>query len=238
MTLTELERQVPALTEYTKHMPADIRMRCTVRTHPAGSLIHQKDMELTCFGIVAIGENRVINELDNGNVYMIESNRAIDFIGEVTILAGMPRTSVTIEAVTENTVAYVSRRDAERWLSEDANILRLAAGHTAYKLYRSSYKNGTNLFYPPNYLLLDYLVKYGMQHGIGMNRTVTVQKTRLALQEELGINVKTLNRTVKQLKDEGFFQMYKGKITFAHEQYLQMAEWLEHSGSHTSSGNE
>lgn len=229
MTLTQLEEKVPALLEYTKHMPEDIRMRCTVRTHPAGSLIHQKDMDLTYFGIVACGENRVINELDNGNVYMIESNHAIDFIGEVTILARMPRTSVTIEAVTENIVAYISRRDAQRWFDEDMNILRLAAGHTAYKLYRSSYKNGTNLFYPPNYLLLDYLVKYGIQHGIDKTHAITIQKTRTLLQEELGINVKTLNRTIKQLKEDGFFQMCKGKITFTQEQYERALEWLEES---------
>ena len=117
MTLTELEEKVPALKEYTKTMPPEIRSRCTVRTHAAGSIIHQKDMELNYFGIVAAGENRVINEFENGNVYMIEGNKAIDFIGEVTILAGMPRTSVTIEAVTDNVVAYISRRDAQQWLS-------------------------------------------------------------------------------------------------------------------------
>ena len=85
MTLTELEEKVPALKEYTKTMPPEIRSRCTVRTHAAGSIIHQKDMELNYFGIVATGENRVINEFENGNVYMIEGNKAIDFIGEVTI---------------------------------------------------------------------------------------------------------------------------------------------------------
>ena len=51
MTLTELEDRVPALREYTKNMPHDIRNRCTVRTHAAGSIIHQKDMELNYFGI-------------------------------------------------------------------------------------------------------------------------------------------------------------------------------------------
>lgn len=72
MTLAELEQKVPALREYTRNMPEDIRSRCTVRTHKAGSIIHQKDEILTHFGIVAIGENRVINEFENGNVYMIE----------------------------------------------------------------------------------------------------------------------------------------------------------------------
>ncbi len=242
MTLTELEAAAPALKEYTKNMPEDIRSRCTVRTHAAGSIIHQKNMELGYFGIVAKGENRVINEFENGNVYMIESNKAIDFIGEVTILAGMSHTSVTIEAVTDNVVAYISRRDAERWLASDINILNLAARHTAFKLYRSSYNNGAKLFYPPSYLLLDYMVKYGRQNGMessrgmgsprgmGTSRTpvsVTVLRTRQMLQEEIGVNVKTLNRTIRQLKEEGFFSICKGKITFTREQYEKAIEWLE-----------
>ena len=76
---------------------------------------------------------------------MIETNRAIDFIGEVTILAEMPRTSVTIEAVTECTVIYISRKDAETWIRNDQHILRLMARRTAFKLYRSSYNNGLKL---------------------------------------------------------------------------------------------
>lgn len=230
MTLTELEEKAPALKEYTRSMPADIRSRCTVRTHAAGSIIHQKDMELGYFGIVALGENRVINEFENGNVYMIEGNKAIDFIGEVTILAGMPRTSVTIEAVTDNVVAYISRRDAERWLSEDMNILRLTAGHTAFKLYRSSYTNGAKLFYPPSYLLLDYMVRYGRQGGMEGARppkTITINRTRQLLQEEIGVNVKTLNRTIRQLKDEGFFDICKGKLSFNKEQFKKALDWLE-----------
>lgn len=230
MTLTELEEAVPALNEYTKNMPEDIRCRCTIRTHAAGSIIHQKNMELGYFGIVAKGENRVINEFENGNVYMIESNKAIDFIGEVTILAGMSRTSVTIEAVTDNVVAYMSRRDAERWLSQDMNILGLAARHTAFKLYRSSYNNGAKLFYPPSYLLLDYLVKYGRLNGMESARpprTITVSRTRQMLQEEIGVNVKTLNRTIRQLKEEGFFSICKGKISYTRDQYLAAIQWLE-----------
>lgn len=232
MTLSELETKVPALKEYTGTMPGDIRSRCTIRTHAAGSIIHQKNMDLGYFGIVAAGENRVVNEFENGNVYMIEGNKAIDFIGEVTILAGMERTSVTIEAVTDNVVAYISRKDAERWLSEDIHILGLASRHTAFKLYRSSYNNGTKLFYPPSYLLLDYLVKYGRQNGIDSPkppRSVTVARTRQMLQEEIGVNVKTLNRTISQLKEEGYFTICKGKISFNRDQFDAALRWLDDS---------
>lgn len=232
MTLTELEEAFPALLEYTKNMPIDIRSRCTVRTHPAGSLIHQKNMPLPSFGIVADGKSRVINEFENGNVYMIESNEAIDFIGEVTILADKPNTSVTIEAVTTNIVAYISRKDAERWLCEDMNILRLTAKHTATKLYRSSYTNGAKLFYPPSFLLLDYIVRYGDEQAIEKNKVLTINKTRQILCEELGINIKTLDRTIRQLKKEEYFDTCKGKITFSYEQYLDAIDWLKNSLGH------
>ena len=227
MTLNELEELVPELKKYTKNMPLDIRSRCIIKKHPAGTLIHQKNMELDYFGIVAIGSDRVINEFENGNIYMIETNQCIDFIGEVTILAHMPRTSVSIEAVEDCFVAYISRRDAEHWLSIDHNLLSLVAEKVAYKLYRSSYHNGLKLFYPPSYLLLDYLTKYAHSYHIRPEHTITITKTRQMLQEEIGINVKTLNRTIMQLKKEEFFILCKGKITFNYSQYLKMMEYLE-----------
>ncbi len=230
MTLSELEEKYPDLKEYTRCMPQDIRSRCTVRTHPAGTMIHQKDMPLNCFGIIVSGESRVINEMENGNVYMIERNRPITFIGEVTILAEKPNTSVTIEAVTDNIIAYFSRKDAQRWLSEDINFLHKVASHVAFKLYRSSYSNGTKLFYPPSFLLLDYLVKHAQFHGIdhsGENTIFRIDLTRQQLQEEIGINVKTLNRTIRQLKEEDFLAVEKGKICYNKENYKKAVTWLQ-----------
>ena len=70
----------------------------------------------------------------------------------------------------------------------------------------------------------------GSSRGMGTSRTpvsVTVLRTRQMLQEEIGVNVKTLNRTIRQLKEEGFFSICKGKITFNREQYEKAIEWLE-----------
>lgn len=230
MTLDELERQCPQLLECTKTMPADIRTRCRVRTHPAGSIIHQKDDVIDYFGIVARGENRVVNELMNGNVYALESNKPPAFIGEVTILAGCERASVTIEATTEVTAVYISRRDAERWLAEDLHILTIVSRQVAHKLYMRSYSSGTRLFYPPSYQLMEYLVGRGRAAGLdepSYAGILVIPKTRQALQEELGINVKTLNRTIAALRDEGLIGVERGKIVLTREQYRRAIPWLE-----------
>ena len=86
MTLEELRKEVPELENYLKYMPKELEQRYWIKTYAPGVIIHQKDYELEYFGIIARGEHRVINEFQNGNVFMIEKNEPIDFVGEVTIL--------------------------------------------------------------------------------------------------------------------------------------------------------
>ena len=100
MTLEELIQKYPDVKTYFEFMPEELKSRYTIRTFPPGTIIHQKDYPLNYFGIVCSGDHRVINEFENGNVFMIEKNEAIDFIGEVTTLADKPNTSVTIETLT------------------------------------------------------------------------------------------------------------------------------------------
>lgn len=215
MTLEELRVRVPELNDYLKYMPDKLNERYWIHTYPPGTIIHQKDEPLEYFGIVCEGSHRVINEFESGNVYMIERNDPIDFVGEVTILAEKERTSVTIETLTECTVLYFSRKDFEDWIENDIHFLRLVSRKVAYKLYRSSYNRGSKLFYPPQYLLLDYLVKYlAEEHkSSGM-----IPKTRQQLYEEIGISVKTLNRTIQKLKEEHLVSTVKGKLSLSEEQ--------------------
>lgn len=228
MTLEELIEEVPGLAPYFEHMPEELHNRYTIRVYPPGTIIHQKDYKLEKFGIIAKGEHRVINEFQNGNIYMIEKNEPIDFVGEVTILAGMEKTSVTIETLTETTVVYFSRKDFEDWISQDIQLLRLVAHKIAYKLYRSSYNRGARLFYPPIFLLLDYILKQAALMDIEKKKEIVIQKTRQELYEECGITVKTLGRTINKLKEDGVISLKKGKITMTLEQYHLARKTIHH----------
>ena len=61
------------------------------------------------------------------------------------------------------------------------------------------------------------------------SKNLIINRTRQLLQEEIGVNVKTLNRTIYQLKQEGFFDVCKGKISFSREQYEAAVTWLNAS---------
>ena len=224
MTLEELIQTYPEVSTYFEYMPEELKTRYTIRKFPPGTIIHQKDYPLDYFGIVCSGDHRVINEFENGNVFMIEKNEAIDFIGEVAILAEKPTTSVSIETLTECTVFMISRADFEMWISKDIHFLYLVAHKVAYKLYRSSYNRGARLFYPPTFLFLDYLLKYAARHHIEESKEIVLRKTREGIREELGMTVKTINRTIAKLKEDGLIDTRKGKVIMSLEQYRMAQE--------------
>ncbi len=234
MTLEELEKKVPALREYTAGMSDALRSLTFVTSYAPGEIIHHKDTDLPYFGIVAEGENRAINQMKNGKVFMIEINKPIDFIGEVTVLAQKETTSVTIQAVTPSTVVYLPRQKAEEWLDTDPVILRKVARHVAFKLYRSSYNNGLNMFYPPTYILADYLARTYEQmlsdavvFSPAEKKSIVIPRTHEWMEEELGMNIKTLERAIRALREQEYFEVVKGKISINFEQYMKLKDYLE-----------
>lgn len=228
MGFEELLEKIPEMNEYLKNMPEYLKSTCIIRKVSPGEIIHQKNYKLDYFAFVCSGEHRVINEFENGNVYMIEKNEPIDFIGEVTILAEEEKTSVTLEATTECILLQIPRNDFEEWIKKDIHLLSLIAKKVAFKLYRSSSRNGAKLFYPANFILLEYIIQYAENNKIENNKNLIINLTREQLYEELGMSVKTINRTIKKLKEGGFIDIIKGKISINNQQLELSKIGLEH----------
>ena len=72
------------------------------------------------------------------------------------------------------------------------------------------------------------MLKYAAAEGIEEKRQITVQKTRQALYEECGVTVKTLNRTIKRLEEDGLVTVRHGKMTMSLEQYRLARKHVHH----------
>ncbi len=226
MTLQELINENHKLEEILSNMPEEIKNKCIIKKYPSKSIIQRKNDELASFSIICKGEVKVINEFENGNLYIIEKNKAIDFIGEVTALAGQEKTSVTIEAITDCIVFQLSLADFFKWVKSDNNFLLIIARRVANKLYSSSYTKGVELFYPCIHLMLDLLINSVNQDIKGKSK-VRIELTREQISEKLGVTIRTVNRTIKKLKDENLISINKGKIHFDSHQYEQLVRAFE-----------
>ena len=85
-----------------------------------------------------------------------------------------------------------------------------------------------DFFYPPQFILLDYILKAAHTLDIEHKKQVVIRKTRQELYEECGITVKTLNRTIKKLKEDGIISTQKGKIAMSLEQFRLGRKKIHH----------
>ncbi len=219
MRFAQLLELSPGLGDFTTQIPEALDGQFQLKTYAAHSLIHQKDSPLKRIGILLRGTFRVVNEFENGNVFMIEVNEAVSFIGEVTLLAGAATTSVTIEAMTDCLLASLPVETFDAWLQQDIRLLRAVSRHVAAKLYCSSYNRGERLFYSAKYVLLKYLVRQAEERGIRTAERVIQNKTRQQISEEVGLTVKTINRTLTQFVKDGVLSIEQGKAAFTAGQY-------------------
>lgn len=236
MRYAELLELTPPLRDYAACIPEDLDGQFFLRAYPAHTLIHQKDSRLERIGILLQGSFRVVNEFENGNVFMIEMNEPVSFIGEVTLLAEAGSTSVTIESVTDCLVAFLPVPVFDEWLRRDIGLLRAVSRHVAAKLYCSSYNRGERLFYSAKYVLLKYLVQQAEARGVRSGGTTVLGKTRQQISEEVGLTVKTINRTLAQLVKDGVLSIERGKTAFSQEQYHRAQKELRVYMSQSKNG--
>lgn len=234
-TFDELAALYPAMRPYVQNIPPRLKTSFTLQAYEPGAIIHYKDTPIERVGIVVEGEHNVINLFENGNIFLIEKNKAISFIGEVTILADYPRTSVTIQAASRCVVLYWSVPNFISWIESDNHFLRLISRDVARKLYRTSYRSGERLFYSSTYIVGHYILS-GYRETPKTGEDVSVSTTRDYMCQELGMNIKTLNRAIAKLKDQGFITLVKGKIHIISENVQPLEAYLEELCNTTKNG--
>lgn len=227
MRFAELLEIEPRLIEFTGCIPERLDGQFSMRAYGPHEIIRQKDSRLESIGILLKGSFRVVNEFENGNVFMIEMNDAVSFVGEVALLAGASTTSVTIESVTDCLVAYLPVNTFDDWLRQDPHLLRSLSEHVAAKLYCSSYNRGERLFYSAKYVLLKYITQQAEACGIRKSERVVIGKTRQQISEEVGMTVKTINRILTRFGKDGLISTERGKVALDAAQYHRAQQELK-----------
>ena len=224
MYFRELCDAFPPLGKLGFQVPIEIDGKFALRYFGPHEIIHQKDSKLETIGILLEGSFRVFNELENGNLFMIEINEPISFTGEITLLAGHRITSVTLETITECRIAFLTPEQFDLWLHEDIRLLRYVSERIAGKLYLTSYSRGERMFYSSKYVLLKYILDTCTETE---DNTLVVRKTRQQICEEVGLSVNSINRLLNGFRQEGLVDMKHGKITMGPENHAAAAKALK-----------
>ncbi|MCT4688566.1 Crp/Fnr family transcriptional regulator [Vallitalea sp.] len=226
MLLQEIMEYQPELKKVLEGMPRDIKERCRLKTYKSNSTIIKKGEDIKYVNILCKGELNVINEFANGSIYILNTNKAIDYIGEMEVLAGETKAVVTNIAKTDCIVFRILKNDFIKWTKCDNYITHMLAKRLAVRLCYTSCYQGYSHYYPAIHMIKRFIIEY-VKNEINDNNIVYVNKKRQEIADILGISVKTVGRNITKLKAIGLVTIKKGKIYVDRKQYKDMIDTLE-----------
>jgi CRP/FNR family cyclic AMP-dependent transcriptional regulator len=222
MQLDEAVKFDPRIERILIKMPLCTRLKCTIKKFPARIGIVRKSYDCKYVYILLKGEVKVINEFDNGTTYTIASMVPINFIGELEALSSQPVYAVTVQTVTDCVTLRIPISDFIKWLECDAIMLMMIAKVLAKKMYPTSYENGSLIHRSSLSKLQSYLAEYYQKNAAHRDQPLPVKKNRQYIADEIGISIKSVNRSLEKMKDQGLVSIEKGKIHISKGQYLEI----------------
>lgn len=161
-----------------------------------------------------------VDEQTVGRIFPFFEFRPPEIIGDFEIFAEIPCYRASIYAVETCRLLVIHRKQYLEWMQKDVNALFIRTKILMKQMADQSQQNRRYYFLQGIDRLILYLV--GSYEKIPDRTGCRIRKTRNEISSELGCSLKTLNRSIKKLHDDGLIQLVSGKIYVTADQYEKL----------------
>ena len=173
------------------------------------TLFYKGDVTTHAYFVVE-GSLVVQNPHPSGETYLISHIEQGSFMCDLEIISEKLVNTTTLVANTDCTLLKFSSEQFLYALKKDHDFLFMVSNKLAEKMYRESYRLGDDLYKSAVDKLRGYLMRSYREYS--QNDQLTIQKTRQIISHEIGLSIKTVNRSVKRLKEQKRLTILAGKI--------------------------
>lgn len=216
MKARELIQSIPSLSKILSNIPEKLIDQMTIKNLPSGSTLFRKDEEAVNVYILCKGKLGVVNQFSTGNLYFFAEQTAVSFSGEIEAVSGNKAYACQNETLTDCTFIAMKTEVFKEIFETNIEFSNFMARTLAQKIYPRSYFSGHNIIYPLKYNFIVYLLKHASKNS--GNSNIVINETRQVIADRLGVNVRSINRRIKEMKEMGLIDVFKGKIIISKEQ--------------------
>lgn len=213
MTILELLKKESLAREWLLKIPGGLRDASSLITFPAGETILRKGEQIAFVYVLLKGQIKVLNAMPDGNSYSWLIMDACTFICNLEALTDSRVNYSQIDASADCVLLQMPVETFCQWLRRDIDFLWLVSTDCAKKAYRVSYDMGHGAYKSGPEKVIAYLIKYFGHYPPENGSCAVLDKTRPEIASEIGVSVKTVNRSLKQLRQEGRVSIRAGKVS-------------------------
>lgn len=219
----------PELKTYFEHLflnrPYNFLDKCNIVTIRANERFVATGEDLDKIWIALSGQVKVMEEFESGETYIFTKFSAPEIFGEMEALAQISRFRASLVAVTDCIFIVGPVQEYINWIKNDPQFLY---ERTQYILKWVMDEERSNRAY----LLLSGIerIKLYFIHHFERSEAETfciLKNTRQQIADETGYSVKTVNRVIKKLSEQGLITIKGQSILITEEQYEVILESID-----------
>ena len=154
------------------------------------------------------GEMRIYYATPKGDEYLLAIAGPGELVGEVEILTG-EKNLCSVEVLQDSQVAVFPPDEYREWLKKDPDFALLVNELLCSRLQKISKRAALHLTHPLEYSVLKLVKDLAGQKG---TTTLKISKNKIA--GYLGTSVRSVNRILKGLHNQGVLTVSKNQIEF------------------------
>ena len=204
--------------------PAEIRNSASVIDVPKGYRFIVAGQECSNIYILVKGIAYGIDMQFSGTEYRFKEFSAGRFLGEFEGLSEIPDYVITVQAVTPCILCVLPTKQYLRWMKNDVHALYLRTKELVRTLTLQTQNDRRFFLSPCRERLIQAFAKWYEEAG---QEELKIKKTRNELANAMGFVVRTVDRNINKLVDEGYITLHSGRITISNSQYQKLKSFLK-----------
>lgn len=218
-----IDKSCPSLGELLRGIPPSLYETCRRISVPQGGTLVQEGTLLPDLYLVLSGRLFAERLYEGGRVYDYAELRSGMMVGAMEAVLGQERVCSTIRAAVPCELWCIPRDGFVRWLGDDhalaLYVLRFVTVYCRDITEKHLQSSGSEAV---TRLAAHLLELRGSQAQAGF----PVRQSRQDMADQLGVNVRTVNRAVRELEEAGCLTVRHGKIFIAPEESARLRESL------------
>lgn len=152
--------------------------------------------------------------------------RAMQLFGGMEVLLDMDAYGTSLVTTTDCTFLVMEKEIYKRWLHQDPVVLRMQTKNILQLLFEQGRKERLLSFLQGRErLFLIFTEEFEVSQD--KRKICKIEWTQSRMAACSGLSVRTINRAVQQMSEDGFITYNRGKIRISEEQYHKMKEYLD-----------
>ena len=213
----DLFRDVPLLARLRQADLRALASRGRLRSYPHGRTIFREGAPGDALHIIVDGSVRVAVHSSRGTVATVALLGPGEFLGDLALLDGLPRSASAIAARQTRTLV-VTRQDFIAWLSDRPAAARALLEALSLRIRRTDEALTDLTFLDLPHRLAKRLLHLGAAGSSAQTRGDIPSRTRLAITQSdlasmLGVSRESVNKQLNAFAREGWIALGRGSVT-------------------------